>query len=177
MKYFEELKNAMNMLNKHENTIFIGQAVVYPGTGLYESLVDVSSEKKYEMPVAENLQMGISIGLALTGKIPISVYPRWNFLISATDQIVNHLDKISVISAGEYTPKVIIRVAIGSVYPLDPQDQHKGDFTDAFKLMCKNINIVRLFEPEEIVPAYEFALTSYKGSSILVEYSDFYQTK
>ena len=173
MNYSEELKKAMEMLGEHPDTIFIGQAVVYPGTGMFDSFVNIPADKKYEMPVAENLQMGISTGLSLTGKIPISVYPRWNFLVSATDQIVNHLDKLSLMSNGEFVPKVIIRVAIGSVNPIDPQDQHKGDFTEAFRLMCKNINILKLDEPKEIIPAYRFALYDTDRSSILVENPDF----
>jgi len=173
MNYSEQLKKAMEMLAEHPDTIFIGQAVVYPGTGMFDSFVNIPKEKKYEMPVAENLQMGISTGLSLTGKIPISVYPRWNFMINATDQIVNHLDKLSLMSNGEFVPKVIIRVAIGSVNPIDPQDQHKGDFTEAFRLMCKNINIIKLDEPQDIMAYYRFALYDTDRSTILVENPDF----
>ena len=161
------------MLAKHPDTIFIGQAVVYPGTGMYDSFVNIPKEKKYEMPVAENLQMGISTGLALTGKIPISVYPRWNFLISATDQIVNHLDKLPLITNYEMIPKVIIRVAIGSVNPVDPQEQHKGDFSAAFTSMCQTIQIIKLHSPDDIVKAYDYALNDTKFSTILVENPDF----
>lgn len=173
MNYQEELKKAMEMLAKHSDTLFIGQAVVYPGTGLYESFVNIPKEKKYEMPVAENLQMGISIGLALTGKIPISVYPRWNFLISATDQIVNHLDKLPLITDYEMIPKVIVRVAIGSTNPIDPQEQHRGDFSDAFKSMCQTIEIIKLNSPEDIMKSYDYALNGTIYSTILVENPDF----
>jgi hypothetical protein len=79
-------------------------------------------------------------------------------------------------SNGEVVPKVIIRVAIGSEQPVDPQAQHKGDFTDAFKSMCRSIHIVRLDEPEQICPAYEDALKSH-FSTILVENADFCKTK
>jgi pyruvate/2-oxoglutarate/acetoin dehydrogenase E1 component len=177
MKYYDEIKRAMSLLAEHPRAMFIGQSVQYPGTGLYDSLTHLPKEKKYEFPVAENLQLGVSTGLAIKGFLPISLFPRWNFLLVATDQIVNHLDKLPIMSDGEYIPKVIIRVAIGSITPIDPQDQHKGDFTDAFKSMCKTINIVRLDEAEEIYPAYEYALNGTKYSSILVEHSDFYKSK
>lgn len=177
MKYQDEIKKSMKFLSEHPKTIFVGQAVVYPGTGLYESFSEVPKEKKYEFPVAENLQLGMCTGLAIQRFIPISIFPRWNFLLSATDQIINHLDKLPFMSDGEFMPKVIIRVAIGSEIPINPQEQHKGDFTDAFKLMCKTINIVRLNEPDEIFPAYEFALNGSQYSSILVENSDFCKTK
>ena len=38
--------------------------------------------------------MGMSIGLALNGYIPITCFPRFDFLILAFNQLVNHLDKI-----------------------------------------------------------------------------------
>ncbi len=177
MKYYKEIKRAQTLLSEQPNSIFIGQSVRYPGTGLYDSLIHIPDEKKFEFPIAENLQMGVCTGLALKGFLPIAVYPRWNFLICATDQIVNHLDKLPLMSDGEFIPKVIIRVAIGSERPVDPQDQHKGDFTDAFKSMCKTINIVRMVEPDEIMPAYEHALFGTKYSSILVENADFCKTK
>lgn len=176
MKYYEEIKRAMSLLATHPKAMFVGQAVRYPGTGLYDSLTHIPDEKKYEFPVAENLQMGVCTGLAITGYLPIAVYPRWNFLIVAADQIVNHLDKYPLMSNGELVPKVIIRVAIGSEQPVDPQAQHKGDFTDAFKSMCRSIHIVRLDEPEQIYPAYQDALKSH-FSTILVENADFCKTK
>ena len=177
MKYYEEIQKAMTLLADQPNSMFIGQAVRYPGTGLYDSLIHIPDNKKWEFPIAENLQMGVSIGLSLAGFLPISLYPRWNFLLVATDQIINHLDKLPLMSDGEYIPKVIVRVAIGSEYPVDPQDQHKGNFSQAFKSMCKTINIIELNEPSDIIPSYEFALHDTKFSSILVESADFCKTK
>jgi pyruvate/2-oxoglutarate/acetoin dehydrogenase E1 component len=178
MKYAEEIKKAMSLLSDHPDTIFIGQAVEYEGTGLYESLKHIPDSKKMEFPVAEYFQMGVANGMAIEGMIPVSTFPRWNFLLMATDQIVNHLDKISLMSFGKCIPKVIIRVAVGSERPVDPQDQHKGNFSEAFRSMCKTIEIIELFEPEDIVPAYEKALNRIDGkSTILVEFSDFNKEK
>ena len=54
------------------------------------------------------------------------------------NQVVNHLDKLALMSNGGYRPKAIIRTGIGSERPLHPQHQHVGDFTDALRLMCQN---------------------------------------
>lgn len=170
--YNQELFDTMAYLSTVPSVIFLGQAVRYAGTGCYDSLVGVDENKKIEMPVAENFQIGVSTGLALAGFIPITVVPRWNFLLCATDQIVNHLDKLSSLSAGRCNPRVIIRVARGSETPVDPQGQHKGDFSDAFKLMCSNINILQCHEPSDIRRNYDFALQSSR-SSIIVEYPDY----
>lgn len=176
MKYYEELQKAMSLLADHPKTIFIGQAVEYEGTGLFDSMKHLPSEKKIELPVAEYLQSGLANGMAIEGMIPVSTYPRWNFLLMGTDQIVNHLDKFVSMSNGKCNPKVIIRVAVGSEFPVDPQCQHKGNFSDAFRSLLKNINVVELHEPEDIVSEYEKALHT-EGSTILVEFADYCKTK
>lgn len=176
MKYFDELKKSMDWLGEKPDTIFIGQAVEYAGTGMTNTLVNVPIEKKLELPVCEDMQTGIANGLALSGKVPISIYPRWNFLLLGVNQIVNHLDKMQEMS--DYKTKVIIRTSIGSERPLHPQHQHVGDFTDAFKLMLKNIDIIRLDEVNQIFDSYKFAYNRTDGkSTILVEWGDFYNEK
>jgi pyruvate/2-oxoglutarate/acetoin dehydrogenase E1 component len=178
MKYFDELKKAMSLLVENDKTIFIGQAVKYEGKGLFDTLSHIPDHKKIEFPIAEYLQSGVVNGMAIQGWIPVSIMPRWNFLLMGTDQIVNHLDKFILMSDGRCTPKVIIRVAVGSERPVDPQDQHKGNFADAFKLMCKTIDIIELIDPEDIVLAYEKALNRTDGkSTILVEFGDFAKEK
>jgi pyruvate/2-oxoglutarate/acetoin dehydrogenase E1 component len=178
MKYFEELQKAMTMLAEHPDTFFIGQAVEYEGTGLYDSLKHLPSHKKMELPVAEYFQSGLANGMAIEGMIPVSTYPRWNFLLMGADQFINHLDKFKEMSNGKCTPKVIVRVAVGSETPVDPQCQHKGNFSEAFRLMTKNTEVIELVEPEDILPAYTKALNRNDGIvTILVEFADFSKEK
>lgn len=178
MKYFDEMCRAMEYLAMDPRVVFLGQAVAIQGTSMTTTLVGVADSKKLELPVAEEMQMGMSIGLALNGSIPVTIYPRWNFLLLAVNQVVNHLDKLKKMSNGGYQPKVIIRVGIGSERPLSPQCQHLGDFTEAFRLMCENIEVIRLDEPEDIFPAYKKALERTDGkSTILVEWGDAYAEK
>jgi pyruvate/2-oxoglutarate/acetoin dehydrogenase E1 component len=168
----------MTWLGQQQETEFVGQAVEYAGTAMSNTLVDVPSEKKLELPVCEEMQMGITLGMALNGKIPISVYPRWNFLLLATNQLVNHIDKISDFSNGKFAPKLIIRTSIGSVKPLHPQHQHVGDFTEAYRMMLKNVEVIRLDEPEQIFESYKKAYERNDGkSTLLVEWGDFYNEK
>tara|TARA_R110001632_G_scaffold24324_2_gene68035 strand:- start:100 stop:636 length:537 start_codon:yes stop_codon:yes gene_type:complete len=178
MKYSEELKKAMSMLADHPKTYFIGQAVEYEGTGLYDSLSHIPQSKRLELPVAEYFQSGLANGMAIEGMIPISTFPRWNFLLMGTDQIVNHLDKFHNMSNGKLQPKVIIRVAVGSEHPVDPQCQHKGNFSEAFRNMTTNTEVIELNESEDILPAYIKALNREdRVNTILVEFADYCKTK
>jgi len=166
----------MEWLGEQNDTIFIGQAVEYAGTGMTNTLKDVSPEKLMEMPVNEDMQMGITNGLAMNGYVPVSIYPRWNFLLLGVNQLINHLDKLPMIS--DYKTKAIIRTAIGSERPLHPQWQHVGDYTEAFEMMLTNVEVIRLDEPEQIFEAYQKAYNRTDGkSTILVEWGDYYNEK
>ena len=168
----------MEFLASDARTMFIGQAVAFPGTAMSNTLKDVSKGRLIELPVAEEMQMEMSLGMGLNGLIPISIFPRWNFLLLAINQLVNHVDKVRVMSNEGYAPKVIIRTGIGSEKPLHPQHQHIGDFTESIQKMCTTIEVIRLEEPEDIFPAYEKSLTRDDGmNTILVEYGDFYNDK
>jgi pyruvate/2-oxoglutarate/acetoin dehydrogenase E1 component len=174
LAYNQELKKAMNWLSEQDRVLFLGQAVEFAGTGMYDSLVDVPGNKKMEFPVVENFQIGFSTGMAINGFIPVSVIPRWNFLLCAADQVVNHLDKMKLMSDGACCPKVLIRVAVGSEMPVDPQDQHRGNFSDAFRSMCKTIEVVELKTIDSIMTEYQRAFRRDDGvSTILVEFPDF----
>ena len=178
MKYAEELTRSMTYLGQDPRTVFIGQAVAFSGTSMTGTLTGVLDNRKIEFPVAEELQLGASVGMSLAGFIPVTFYPRWNFLLLAASQLVSHLDKLKMMSRGGFVPKVIIRTSVGSQRPLHPSYQHVGDYTEAFRLMLTNIEVIRLDEPEQIFPAYKKALTREDGkSTIVVEVGDFYNEK
>ena len=177
-KYFDELSRAMKYLGQQKDTIFLGQAVEYKGTAMTNTLKGVDRSKLLEMPVTEEMQMGITNGLSIAGTVPVSIYPRWNFLLLAANQLVNHLDKYPIYTHGDYSPKAIIRVGIGSERPLNPQIQHTGDFTEAFRKMLSTVEVIRLDEPEDVFPAYHKAYNRTDGkSTILVEWGDYYGEK
>jgi pyruvate/2-oxoglutarate/acetoin dehydrogenase E1 component len=178
LKYYSELCRAMEYLAQDERTVFLGQAVAVKGTAMTTTLKNVPESKKIELPVAEEMQLGLSTGMALNGYVPVSIYPRWNFLLLATNQLVNHADKVKHMTSDGFQPKIIIRTSIGSSRPLNPQCQHLGDFTDAFRLMLTNTEIIRLDEPEDIFPAYKKALERTDGKlTICVEWGDYYSEK
>ena len=178
MKYFNELKRSMKYLGKKKDTIFIGQAVEVPGTAMSNTLKEISKKKLLELPVAEDMQMGMTLGLSMDKNVTISIFPRWNFLLYGVSQLVNHIDKFKIMCGKEIVPKIIIRTGIGSQRPLHPQFQHIGDFSDAIQKMCTTIEVIKLKEPKDIFSAYKKAYDRKDGiNSILVEYGDYYNEK
>ena len=169
--YKDALTNAMTELAKLDDTIFIGQQIVYAGNPMSTTLGQVPKEKMIEVPVMEETQMGMTLGLAITGKQVISFYPRWDFIVSAANQLINHVDKFEVMTGKKLN--IIIRLGKGSDKPLDPGHQHKGNYIDEFKSLCKNIEFHDLKTPTDIELAYKY-VTKEGGVHVLVEYPDLY---
>lgn len=177
--YFSELDTTMGWLSEQPKVKFIGQSVVWDGHSLFKSMTGVHIERRLELPVMEDFQMGMSIGLALEGWIPVNVYPRMDFLIIATNQLLNHLANIKKVSNGGYQPKVITRVSVGAKEPMHPGDQHCQDYSVQLESMIggRSINVIRLVKKEMIRPCYEEAYYREDGmSTILVEFMSLYHS-
>jgi len=178
MKYKQELIKSMEWLSEKQDTVFLGQACAVSGHAISSTLERVSMEKRIEMPVFEEVQLGISTGLAMNGYVPITMYPRFDFFILACNQLINHLDKMEEMSHGDMKPRVIIRVAIGAKKPLDAGPQHTQNHTEAIKKMLTNVEVVELMEPEEIFPAFRRAYEREDSKpTLFVEHGEFYATK
>jgi pyruvate/2-oxoglutarate/acetoin dehydrogenase E1 component len=171
MGYFSNLCAAMRLVSEHPQSIFMGQAVACEGTAMFRTLADVPQEKRLELPVVEDMQMGMAIGMSLNGHLPVCIYPRFNFLLLALNQLVLHLDKLPLM--GGYKPKVLVRTAVATSKPLYPGPQHIGDFTTAFSHMLQTVVIDKLERADDIVPAYERALER-ERSTLLIEYHEKY---
>lgn len=176
MKYKEELDRAMEWLATKSNTVFMGQAIGFSGHAISNTMTKVPQDKRIELPVFEELQMGIATGMALEGWVPVTCYPRFDFFILGLNQLVNHLDKIQDMSQGNMKPKVIIRVAVGSKLPFSAGPQHTQNHTEAMKKMLTEVNVVELTEPEQIFNVFVDAYNSDK-STLVIEHSEFYGTK
>jgi pyruvate/2-oxoglutarate/acetoin dehydrogenase E1 component len=176
MKYKEELDRAMEWLATKSNTVFMGQAIGFSGHAISNTMTKVPQDKRIELPVFEELQMGIATGMALEGWVPVTCYPRFDFFILGLNQLVNHLDKIQDMSQGDMKPKVIIRVAVGSKLPFSAGPQHTQNHTEAMKKMLTEVNVVELTEPEQIFNVFVDAYNSDK-STLVIEHSEFYGTK
>ena len=166
MSYFDEIKKSMSFLSKQKKIIFLGQSVEVPGNLIFK-------KKKLEMPVFEETQMGISIGLSLNGFIPVTCYPRFDFFILSLNQLVNHLDKFEKISSHEFKPFVIVRVLVGAKKPIDAGLQHTQNYFKEIKSMLKYVDVINLKNKIEIYKSYKKAV-KLKKSTVFVEYSEKY---
>ena len=133
-RYKDALTSVMTELGKKDNTIFIGQQILFAGNPMSTTLGNVPKTKMIELPVMEESQMGMSLGMAMAGKFVITFYPRWDFIICATNQMVNHLDKIKLMSGGEWNPNMIIRLGPNiSFHNLDQWDKISETYLNCYE--------------------------------------------
>lgn len=168
--YKQAICEQMRKFAEDPKVIFLGQQVA--SETFYDTLAGIPMERRIEMPVAEDFQMGLSIGLSLQGFLPISIYQRMDFLPRAMDQIVNHLNLLEEASRGIYKPRVIIRTTIGTKVPFDVGIQHSQDLSELMKVACK-FKVFKCENETDINNAYDFARLTEK-SVMIIEKQELY---
>lgn len=173
--YFDEVRRGMAHLARDPRTVFLGQSIRYESSAIFRTLEHdggepiVPMDRRIELPVVEDFQLGLCIGMALDGDVPVCIYPRWDFMLLATNQLVNHLDKL----AECWPAKVIIRTTVGASHPFSSGPQQSGDYSAAFRMMLKRVEVIELNSRFEVLAGYKRALAM-SGSCILVEKQNLY---
>lgn len=172
--YKFNLTAAMNTLALDPRTRFVGYGLRH-GRAM-GTLASVPDAQIVETPVAENLMVGVAIGLALRGLLPVVYFERCDFLTNALDAIVNHLDKAAGLSRGEFTPAVILRITVGNrEKPLFTGAPHTQDFSQALGCMANRMWIGKLNRPDSPAGDYyaQARVSQLAGeSTALFEYKD-----
>ena len=99
-------------LDKDEKVFPIGQGLWSPwyvGNTMKDLDQKYGKERIMDSPVSEAATTGVAIGASLCGYRPIVIHPRMDFMILATDQIVNQAAKWSHMLGGQAHPSVTIR--------------------------------------------------------------------
>ncbi len=127
-----------------------------------------------ETPVAENLMVGMATGMALFGLKPVVFIERCDFVLNALDALVNHLDKIHLISRGEFRPVAIIRIVVGNrTKGLATGATHTQDFGAELAAMCRHCAVRDVRDSWEVEAAYEKAARDDgKMTHVILEYKD-----
>lgn len=173
MNYSEELTRAMTLIGRDPAARFVGYGLKAGKAS--KNLAGIDPDQIVETPTAENLMLGVAIGLSLRGLLPVVFFERMDFILNAADALVNHLDKIKRISRGQFRPKVIVRCVVGNrSRPLFTGETHTQDFTEGLREMLTSIVVVRLLFAGDIGPVYSKVLEREQGSAIVVEYKDLY---
>jgi pyruvate dehydrogenase E1 component beta subunit len=113
VNYGEALCAAFDyLLGTYPEVFVIGQGLWSPwyvGNSMKDIDKKFGVERVIDTPVSEDGCTGAAIGASLCGMRPIVIHPRVDFMILATDQIVNQAAKWSYMLGGQAHPAVTIR--------------------------------------------------------------------
>jgi pyruvate dehydrogenase E1 component beta subunit len=103
------------LLEKYPDVFVIGQGLWSPwyvGNTMTDLDKKFGKERIIDTPVSESACTGAAVGAALAGMRPIVVHPRMDFMLYATDAIVNQAAKWSHMVGGQAHPSLTIRAII-----------------------------------------------------------------
>jgi acetoin:2,6-dichlorophenolindophenol oxidoreductase subunit beta len=116
LSYADAIREAHAELLASDSRVFvIGQGLWspwYAGSSLLNLDRDFGRERLLDSPVSENAVTGAAIGAALAGMRPIVFHPRMDFMLLATDPIINQAANWSYMFGGQAGVPLVIRATI-----------------------------------------------------------------
>ena len=101
-----------HLLANHEGVFVMGQGLWSPwyvGSSMSDLEKEFGKDRVIDTPVSEWACTSAAIGASLYGKRPIVVHPRMDFMILATDSLVNQAAKWSHMLGGQAHAAVTVR--------------------------------------------------------------------
>lgn len=95
---------------------FLGEDVLDPYGGAFKLAAGLSSaypERVHATPVAEAGIVGVAVGMALRGLLPVVEIMFGDFITLATDQLVNHAGKFRWMSGDQVRVPLVVRTPMG----------------------------------------------------------------
>ena len=100
------------LLENYPETFIIGQGVWSPwyvGSTMSDLEKVYGKNRIIDTPTSESAVTGLALGASISGKKPIVVHPRIDFMLYATDAIVNQAAKWNHMFGGQQSPDLTIR--------------------------------------------------------------------
>lgn len=114
--YGEAILHALRELLRQDPSVFVfGQGLWSPwyvGGTMTDLDKEFGRDRIIDSPVSENAATGAAIGAAMSGMRPIVVHPRMDFMLLATDPIVNQAANWSYLFNGAVPVPICIRAII-----------------------------------------------------------------
>jgi 2-oxoisovalerate dehydrogenase E1 component beta subunit len=115
--YLEALREAMaEEMRRDERVIVMGEDVGLKG-GVFKATDGLHAEfgenRVIDTPLAESSIVGVAIGAAINGLLPIAEIQFQDFIMPAVDQIISEAAKIRYRSNGDFGVPMVVRAPFG----------------------------------------------------------------
>lgn len=150
MTIVEAIRDALHFeMERDERVIVLGEDVgknggVFRATeGLYQKF---GQKRVVDMPLAESAIVGVSVGLAISGLIPVAEIQFMGFTHNAFNQITEQLSRIRYRSWGSLSAPVTIRTPYGG--GVRAPEMHSDAF-EAHFAHCPGLKVVAPATPQD----------------------------
>lgn len=115
--YCEALASAQSIGMDRDDSVFLMGIGIHDEGAIFGSLDGIvekfGKERCIDTPICEDTMTGVAIGAALMGMRPIHIHIRVDFMLLATNQIINTMSNLKATSNGQLDVPIVIRAVIG----------------------------------------------------------------
>ena len=176
LKYADALFETMDSaLEKSDNTFIIGQGAD-DHKGIFGTTVGLAEkygvDRVMDTPLAEEAITGISVGASLNGMYPIMTHIRADFMLLATNQIINLIAKYRYMFGGLYKVPLLIRAVVGRSWGQGAQ--HTQSLQSLFAHI-PGLTVLMPADSAAIISTYPYVIHDYKAPVISFEHRLLYE--
>lgn len=164
------LETMTQALDTNPSTLIMGQGVD-DHKGLFGSTTDLAEkyghDRVMDTPLAEEGIMGIAVGAAMNGMYPILTHIRADFMLLATNQIINMAAKYKYMFGGTTEVPLMIRAIVGRSWGQGAQ--HSQSLQSLFAHI-PGLRVVMPSCSQTILDSYPHLINNVKGPVISFEH-------
>lgn len=177
-RYVELIRSAFDdELEKNQNIVFLGEDIKDPYGGPFKvtkGLSDKYPTQLYNTPISEAAMVGICVGMAMNGKLPVAEMMFGDFITLGFDQLLNHATKYAWVYGGSTKVPMIVRVPGGAKRGYGPtHSQSLEKYLIGIPLL-RVISLCALQNPKTV---YETLFSTIKEPTVVIENKMLYGAK
>jgi len=112
-----DLNAALRRCLRQDNRVYLlGEDLLDPYGGAFKVMKGLSTEfpdRVFPTPICEASIVGVAVGAALRGLLPVAEIMFGDFILLAADQLVNHAAKFAGMYNGQVHTPVVVRTPMG----------------------------------------------------------------
>lgn len=171
LSYRDALKKAMHhSMNLNKKSVAIGQGIDDPkkifGT-THKILEEFGELRSIDTPISEEGVTGVCLGMSLNKIYPIQTHIRSDFLLLASNQIINLIAKYKYMFGGLYTVPMLIRVVIGRSWGQGAQ--HSQSLQSLYSHI-PGLKVIMPSSSQSVLDSYPKIVCSFSGPVISFEH-------
>ena len=171
LSYRNALQKAMyHSMKLNKNSIIIGQGIDDPKKifGTTEMLLEkFGKTRSVDTPISEEGITGVCLGMSLNKIYPIQTHIRSDFLLLASNQIINLIAKYKYMFGGLYKVPMLLRVVIGRSWGQGAQ--HSQSLQSLYSHI-PGLKVIMPSSSQSILDSYPKIVSSFSGPVISFEH-------